>query len=85
MLSGDRREDINGTLVKPCICLCRYAFVKAQDECSICDLQLLMRPFYLFPCGHRFHSDCLLTELNPMLPSGKRNKLHDLQVCSDIC
>jgi hypothetical protein len=57
----------------------RYAFVKARDECSICDLQLLMRPFYLFPCGHRFHSDCLLTELNPMLPPGKRNKLHDLQ------
>ncbi|GFG37001.1 hypothetical protein Cfor_07076 [Coptotermes formosanus] len=56
-----------------------YAFVKARDECSICDLQLLMRPFYLFPCGHRFHSDCLLAELNPMLPPGKRNKLHDLQ------
>ncbi|PNF16669.1 putative vacuolar protein sorting-associated protein 18 [Cryptotermes secundus] len=57
----------------------RYAFVEARDGCSICELQLLMRPFYLFPCGHRFHSDCLLTELNPMLPPRKRNKLHDLQ------
>lgn len=57
----------------------RYAFVQARDVCSICDLQLLMRPFYLFPCGHRFHSDCLLTELSPILPAGKRSKLHDLQ------
>ena len=57
----------------------RYAFVQARDVCSICDLQLLMRPFYLFPCGHRFHSDCLLNELNPILPPGKKNKLLDLQ------
>ncbi|KDR19383.1 Vacuolar protein sorting-associated protein 18-like protein, partial [Zootermopsis nevadensis] len=57
----------------------RYASVQARDACSVCDLQLLMRPFYLFPCGHHFHSDCLLTELNPMLPPGKRSKLRDLQ------
>ncbi|PSN40464.1 Vacuolar protein sorting-associated protein 18 [Blattella germanica] len=56
----------------------RYAFVQVRDTCAICDLQLLLRPFYLFPCGHRFHSDCLLAEIGPVLPSGKRNKLHDL-------
>ncbi|XP_049801385.1 vacuolar protein sorting-associated protein 18 homolog isoform X1 [Schistocerca nitens] len=57
----------------------RYARVQVQDVCCECELQLLMRPFYLFPCGHRFHGDCLLAEVTPVLPAGKRNKLHELQ------
>lgn len=56
----------------------RYTLIKTSDTCSICDLTLMARAFYLFPCGHRFHADCLLTELTPNLGPAKRNKLHDL-------
>ncbi|KAK3930225.1 Vacuolar protein sorting-associated protein 18-like protein [Frankliniella fusca] len=55
----------------------RYTVVGCTDVCEECSLQLLLRPFYLFPCGHRFHSDCLLNELLPALPPGKRNKLEE--------
>lgn len=42
-------------------------------------MQLLLRPFYVFPCGHRFHSDCLISSLTPMLSYEFQNKLTDLQ------
>ena len=57
----------------------RYSVIKASDICSLCELQLLFRPFYIFPCGHYFHSDCLITELLPLLPTEPKNKLLDLQ------
>ncbi|KAK6624157.1 hypothetical protein RUM44_011015 [Polyplax serrata] len=57
----------------------RYSVIKSSDICSLCDLQLLLRPFYIFPCGHYFHSDCLITELLPLLPLEPKNKLLDLQ------
>lgn len=56
----------------------RYAYIKTTDACSICGSTLIVRSFYLFPCGHKFHSDCLLVELTPNLGPAKRNKLHDL-------
>lgn len=55
----------------------RYTVVGSNDVCQECSLQLLLRPFYLFPCGHTFHSDCLLNELLPALPPGKRSKLQE--------
>lgn len=57
----------------------RYTYIKPTDCCDICNVCLLVRPFYLFPCKHRFHTDCLLKELTPMLGPAKRNKLTDLQ------
>ncbi|XP_071444491.1 vacuolar protein sorting-associated protein 18 homolog [Hetaerina americana] len=57
----------------------RHTVVKAHDLCCVCDCRLLARAFYVFPCGHRFHSDCLLHQVHPLLPTGKRNRLHDLQ------
>lgn len=57
----------------------RYSIIKSSDICSLCELQLLLRPFYIFPCGHYFHSDCLITELLPILPEEPKNKLLELQ------
>lgn len=57
----------------------RYTVVNSSKNCEECSTQLLLKPFYLFPCGHSFHSDCLLKELEPFLPSGKRNKLYEYQ------
>ncbi|XP_015595540.1 vacuolar protein sorting-associated protein 18 homolog isoform X2 [Cephus cinctus] len=57
----------------------RCTFVLARDTCNTCDSQLLLRPFYVFPCGHRFHSDCLVAALTPMLSMDQQTKLADLQ------
>ncbi|XP_068631710.1 vacuolar protein sorting-associated protein 18 homolog [Battus philenor] len=57
----------------------RSVVVSVSDACCLCDIALLLRPFYLFPCAHRFHSDCLLTEIQPTLGPARRNKLSDLQ------
>ncbi|XP_076620663.1 vacuolar protein sorting-associated protein 18 dor [Colletes latitarsis] len=57
----------------------RCTFVYTKDTCNMCDVQLLLRPFYVFPCGHRFHRDCLVAALIPMLSMDQRTKLTDLQ------
>ncbi|XP_013172488.1 PREDICTED: vacuolar protein sorting-associated protein 18 homolog [Papilio xuthus] len=57
----------------------RSVVVSVSDSCCACALALLLRPFYLFPCAHRFHADCLLTEIQPTLSPARRNKLSDLQ------
>ncbi|KAF9418516.1 hypothetical protein HW555_004665 [Spodoptera exigua] len=57
----------------------RSVTVLVSDVCCLCDIALLLRPFYLFPCGHRFHSDCLMQETLPILTPARRNKLSDLQ------
>jgi len=57
----------------------RYAVVRSQDKCSACGYPLMMRAFYLFPCGHKFHSDCLVAEVLPHLPDTVRARATDLQ------
>lgn len=57
----------------------RCTFVHAKDTCNFCSVRLLLRPFYIFPCGHRIHSDCLVAALIPMLSMDQRIKLADLQ------
>ncbi|KAJ8728370.1 hypothetical protein PYW08_016755 [Mythimna loreyi] len=57
----------------------RSVTVLVSDVCCLCDIALLLRPFYLFPCGHKFHSDCLTQETLPILTPARRNKLSDLQ------
>lgn len=37
----------------------RSVVIDGQQKCAICDVYLLMRPFFVFPCGHKFHNDCL--------------------------
>lgn len=44
-----------------------YTIINSGDICEICNLTLMIRPFYIFPCHHKFHSDCLLSELLPFL------------------
>ena len=37
--------------------------IKADEKCSLCGYQLLLRDFYSFPCGHAFHFDCMLQRM----------------------
>lgn len=37
----------------------RSVTISGNDKCSSCGVFLLLKPFFLFPCSHKFHSDCL--------------------------
>ncbi|XP_064634570.1 vacuolar protein sorting-associated protein 18 homolog [Lineus longissimus] len=57
----------------------KYAFIKAQDKCAACSFPLLTRNFYVFPCMHRFHTDCLVSEVLPHLLPTSRRRVEELQ------
>ncbi len=53
--------------------------VNTSDLCSKCRFRLMSRRFYIFPCAHKFHADCLyLTSLPYLLPS-KQKRIEELQ------
>lgn len=37
----------------------RSVAISSSDLCAICGTFVLARPFFIFPCGHKFHLDCL--------------------------
>lgn len=37
----------------------RSVVIDGQELCAICSGYLLVKPFFIFPCGHKFHHDCL--------------------------
>ena len=38
----------------------RFITIDANEQCSTCSNLLLTRQFYVFPCHHTFHADCLI-------------------------
>lgn len=52
----------------------RSVTICAQDKCSGCGNFLLLRPFFLFPCSHKFHADCL-----------EKSLIHLLSMFGSIC
>ena len=38
----------------------RFITVDAEERCSVCSQHLITRQFYVFPCHHTFHTDCLI-------------------------
>jgi vacuolar protein sorting-associated protein 18 len=38
----------------------RFVTIDAGERCSSCGKALLTRQFYVFPCQHTFHADCLI-------------------------
>jgi len=57
----------------------RFAVVRSHDKCSACGYPLMMRAFYLFPCSHKFHADCLVAEVLPHLPLSVSSRASELQ------
>ncbi|KAL3446270.1 Pep3/Vps18/deep orange family-domain-containing protein [Aspergillus insuetus] len=56
----------------------RYAIVEPGEKCWICSLPVLSRQFFVFPCQHAFHSDCLGREVLDGA-GGKKKYIRDLQ------
>ncbi|XP_068704082.1 vacuolar protein sorting-associated protein 18 homolog isoform X2 [Montipora capricornis] len=56
----------------------KYSIVPALEKCSICSYPLLTRAFYVFPCHHAFHADCLKNEMLPILKEKQRAKVQEL-------
>lgn len=56
----------------------RYAIVEPGEKCWTCSLPLLSRQFFVFPCQHAFHSDCLGREVLEGAV-GKKKYIRDLQ------
>ncbi|KIO30783.1 hypothetical protein M407DRAFT_14242 [Tulasnella calospora MUT 4182] len=57
----------------------RFVTLEASEKCSICGLNLLTRQFYVFPCQHCFHADCLIGQVKEYLPAPALRRLITLQ------
>lgn len=57
----------------------RYAIVEPGERCWKCRLPLLMRQFFVFPCQHAFHADCLGEMVMHVAGMGKGKRIRELQ------
>lgn len=57
----------------------RYAIVEPGEKCYVCGLPLLSRQFFVFPCQHSFHSDCLGRKVMEHAGVGKSSRIRELQ------
>ena len=58
----------------------RYAIVEPGEKCYVCSLPLLSRQFFVFPCQHAFHSDCLGKKVMEQVGLGKSKRIKELQM-----
>lgn len=58
----------------------RYAIVEPGEKCYVCGLPLLSRQFFVFPCQHAFHSDCLGRKVLEQAGVGKSRRIKECQV-----
>lgn len=58
----------------------RYAIVEPGEKCFVCALPLLSRQFFVFPCQHAFHSDCLGRKVLEQAGVGKSRRIRECQV-----
>ncbi|KAF4309360.1 Pep3/Vps18/deep orange [Botryosphaeria dothidea] len=58
----------------------RYAIVEPGEKCHICRLPLLAKQFFVFPCQHAFHSECLGKKVVEQAGRSKANRISKLQM-----
>jgi hypothetical protein len=58
----------------------RYAIVEPGERCYTCGLPLLARQFFVFPCQHAFHSDCLAKKVVELAGIARGKRIAELQV-----
>jgi hypothetical protein len=57
----------------------RYAIVEPGEKCYVCTLPLLSRQFFVFPCQHAFHSDCLGKKVLEQVGASKARRIKEVQ------
>ncbi|KAI9826930.1 MAG: hypothetical protein M1832_005869 [Thelocarpon impressellum] len=57
----------------------RYALVEPGERCYSCQYPLLSRQFFVFPCQHAFHGDCLGRRVVEQAGVGKGRRIKELQ------
>lgn len=59
----------------------RSFVVEQSSSCSICEETLLFgeNPFYIFPCKHYFHTDCLMQYMKKWCSSRAMKRAQELQ------
>jgi vacuolar protein sorting-associated protein 18 len=57
----------------------RSLYVSSSQLCELCDAPALTQEFYLFPCGHAFHSQCLGVHMQQHLNAVQRSEVARLQ------
>nr|XP_040229535.1 vacuolar protein sorting-associated protein 18 homolog [Anopheles coluzzii] len=53
----------------------RSVTVSAQEQCTVCGIYLMLKPFFVFHCGHKFHADCLERQVLPYLSPEMSDRL----------
>lgn len=57
----------------------RFVVINQSQLCQSCEGGLMSRPFYVFPCQHSFHADCLIKEVTQHMPPHQLRRMLALQ------
>lgn len=57
----------------------RYQVLEPGASCDSCRKVLQTRKFYVFPCGHSFHTDCLIKEILRSTDFNLKSKIENFQ------
>ncbi|THH09346.1 hypothetical protein EW146_g8708 [Bondarzewia mesenterica] len=57
----------------------RFITIDVGEKCTVCSYPLLTRQFYVFPCQHTFHADCLIGLTKEYLPAHALRRILALQ------
>ncbi|SJX65713.1 related to DigA protein [Sporisorium reilianum f. sp. reilianum] len=57
----------------------RFVTIDPDQKCHHCTQMLVQRQFYIFPCRHGFHADCLIGEVTKTMSTRSLRKLLELQ------
>lgn len=61
----------------------RYSIIRSEQKCEVCNQNLLLRTCYVFPCGHLFHSECMIKEIISIDPQYKGLDIKLKQLATD--
>ncbi|KAJ1026321.1 hypothetical protein NDA16_002408 [Ustilago loliicola] len=57
----------------------RFVTIDPDQKCHHCMQMLVQRQFYIFPCRHGFHADCLIGQVTKIMSTRSLRKLLELQ------